>query len=150
VGITVRDSCREHFRKLKVLPFQSQYIYSLSLFVINNKYYFKVNSEIHNINTRTESDLHLPLSHLSISQKGTYYMGIKVFNSLPVPIKDLSHNIEQFKSALKSFLYFHSICTLDDYFDYKKNSTFYHVVELFVHFYKSIDYNLMFLHNFKL
>jgi hypothetical protein len=66
VGIRDRDSCREHFRKLKVLPLHSQYIYSLSLFVINNKYYFEVNSEIHNINTRTKSDLHLPLSHLSI------------------------------------------------------------------------------------
>jgi hypothetical protein len=106
VGIRDRDTCREHFRKLKVLPLKSQYIYSLSLFVINNKYYFEVNSEIHNINTRTKFNLHLPLSHLSIYQKGTY-MGIKVFNSLPAPIKDLSHNIEQFKSALKSFLYFH-------------------------------------------
>jgi hypothetical protein len=69
----------------------------------------------------TKSDLHLPLSHLSIYQKGTYYMGIKGFNSLPVPIKDLSHNIEQFKSALKSFLNFHLFYTLDKYFNYKKN-----------------------------
>jgi hypothetical protein len=42
---------REYFRDLKILPLQSQYIYSLSLFVINNKHHFKVNSEIHNINT---------------------------------------------------------------------------------------------------
>jgi hypothetical protein len=31
----------------------------------------------------------------------------------------------------------------------RRINTFYYVVELFVHFYKSIDYNLMFvLHNF--
>jgi hypothetical protein len=118
VGIRDRDSCREHFRKLKILPLQSQYVYSLSLFVINNKYYFEVNSAIHNMNTRTKSDLHLPLSHLPIYQKGTYCMGITVFNSLPAPIKNLSHNIE-FKSALKSFLYFHSFYTSDEYFNYK-------------------------------
>ena len=59
------------------LPLQSQYILSLSLFVINNKN-FKVNSETHDINRRTKSNLHQPLPHLSTYQKGTYYFGIKV------------------------------------------------------------------------
>jgi hypothetical protein len=31
------------------------------------------------------------------------------------------NNIEQFKSASKSFLYFNSFYTLDEYFNYKKN-----------------------------
>jgi hypothetical protein len=61
-------------------------------FVINNRHNFKVNSEVHNINTRTKSDLHHPSSYLLVFQKETYYAGIKVFNSLPVLIKDLSHN----------------------------------------------------------
>jgi hypothetical protein len=108
VGIRDRDLCREYFRELKVLPLQPQYIYSLSSFMINNKHHFKVNYEIHNINTRTKSDLHYLWSHLSVYEKRTFYTRIKVFSSLPVPIKDLSHNIKQFKSALKDFLYFHS------------------------------------------
>jgi len=83
VGIRGRDSGREHFYKLKILPIQSQYIISLLLFVINNRDYFKVNSEIHNINTRTKSNQHQPISKLSTYQKGTYYSGIRVFNSLP-------------------------------------------------------------------
>jgi hypothetical protein len=37
VGIKDRESCREYFRKLKILPSQSQYIYSLLLFEINNR-----------------------------------------------------------------------------------------------------------------
>jgi len=45
VGIRVRDSCREHFKKLEMLPLQSQYILSLLLFVVENGDYFKVNSE---------------------------------------------------------------------------------------------------------
>jgi hypothetical protein len=49
-----RDSCREHFKKLKILPLQSQYILSFLLFVVNNRDYFMANSEIHNINTRTK------------------------------------------------------------------------------------------------
>jgi hypothetical protein len=108
VGIRDRESCREYFRKLKILPLQSQYIYLLLLFVINNKKHFKINSDIHNINTRNNLDLHYPQFHLSVYQKGAQYTGIKVFNRLPVPIKQLSHDTKHFKMALKSFLYLHT------------------------------------------
>jgi hypothetical protein len=91
------------------------------LFVINNRDYFMVNSEIHNINTSTKSNLHWPISNLSVYQKGTYYSGIRVFNSLPSQIKDLSHNRNQFKHAFKNDLYFHSFYTLDEYFGCNKN-----------------------------
>ena len=37
VGCKRRDSCRSQFDELKILPLPSQYIYSLFLFVINNK-----------------------------------------------------------------------------------------------------------------
>jgi len=121
VGIRGRDSCREHFKKLKILPLQSQYILSLLLFVINNMDYFMINSEIRNINTNTELNLHQPISNLSAYQKGTCYSGIKEFSSLPTQIKDLSHNRNQFKSALKNFLYFHSFYTPDKYFSCNKN-----------------------------
>jgi len=59
--------------------------------------------------------VNLSISNLSVYQKGTY-SGIKVFNNLPSQIKDLSHNRNQFKRALKNFLYFHSFYTLDEYF----------------------------------
>jgi hypothetical protein len=111
-----RDSCREHFKKLKILPLQSQHILSLLLFVVDNGDYFKMTSDIHNIITRNKLNLHLPISNLSAYQKGTHYSGIKVFNSLPSQIKDLSHNRNQFKRALKYFLYFHSFYTLGEYF----------------------------------
>ena len=64
VGMRGKDSCREHFENLKILPLQSQYTLSLLLFVIDNEYYFKVNSEIHNINIRNKSNLHLSISNL--------------------------------------------------------------------------------------
>jgi hypothetical protein len=82
-----RESCRKYFRELKMLPLKSQYIYSLLLFVINNRHYFVVNSEIHNINTRSKLDLHHPSTHLAVFQKAIYYAGIKVFNNLSEAIK---------------------------------------------------------------
>jgi hypothetical protein len=93
VGIRNRDSCRKYFRKLKILPIQSQYIFIPLIFVINNKQHFKITYDIHNINSRNDFDLHCPKSHLSVYQKGAHYTGIKIFNRLLVPIKQLSHEL---------------------------------------------------------
>jgi len=114
-GIRSWDSCREQFRMLKILPLQSQYILSLLLFVVDNREHFRVNSEIHHINTRYRSNLHPPITHLSVHKKGAHYSGIKVFNSLPTHIKKLSHNRNHFKRALKNFLYTHSFYSLNEY-----------------------------------
>jgi hypothetical protein len=70
VGLRSRDSCTEHFKKLKILPLHSQYILSLLLFVVSNRSYFKENSDIHNIYTRTKSNLHQPSANLTAYQKG--------------------------------------------------------------------------------
>jgi hypothetical protein len=80
MGIRDRESCRKYFRVLSILTLKSQYIFSLSLFVINNRHHSEANLEIHNLNTRTKHDLHHPLSQLSVFQKGGYYAGVKVFN----------------------------------------------------------------------
>jgi len=56
-----------------------------------------MNSEIHNINTRNNSNFHQLLLHVTIYQKGPFYMGVNIYNSLPPEIKDLSHNIKKFQ-----------------------------------------------------
>jgi hypothetical protein len=71
--------------------------------VINNRQHFKINSDIHNVNTRNNIDLHYAQSQLSVYQKGAHYTGIKVFNRLSVPIKQLPLDTKQFKMALKGF-----------------------------------------------
>ena len=92
MGIRNRDSCTEHFRRLKILPVQSQYLLSLLLFVAENTDYFRLNSKIHSFNTKNKCNLHLPPTKLTTFQKGTYYSGIKAFNNLPTYIKKPSSN----------------------------------------------------------
>jgi len=60
-----RESCHELFKKLNILPLYSQYILSLSLFVVKNINMFKFNSIVHSTNTRHCSDLYLPTTHLT-------------------------------------------------------------------------------------
>jgi len=45
-GYRSRDSCRDFFQNLKILPLQSQYVLSLLLFVVKNKNKFKLNSDM--------------------------------------------------------------------------------------------------------
>ena len=91
-----RDSCHQLFKKLKILTLKSQYIFSFLLFVAKNNNLYESNSEIHNISTRFNSDLHSPTANLTF-QKGPFYIGIKVFNHLPTSIKNTSHDIKQFR-----------------------------------------------------
>jgi len=111
-----RVSCREFFKKLNILPLHSQYVLSLMLFVVKNTEEFTSNSEVHTINTRHRSDLHVPSITLTKYQKGVYYSGVRIFNHLPQNIKRLSSNVKSFKSALKRFLLMGSFYTLDEYF----------------------------------
>jgi hypothetical protein len=87
-----RYSCWNLFQKLNILPLKLQYVFSLLLFVVNNKDQFIVNSAMYNINTRQSTNLHLPQTNLAMYQKGVYYVGIKLFNSLPSKIKNFSND----------------------------------------------------------
>jgi len=113
-----RETCRKLFKKLNILPLHSQYILSLSLFVVKNINMFKSNSMVHSINTRHYSDLYLHSGHLSKVQKGVYHTGIKVFNCSPPRIKCLSSDMRKFKSALKRFVLEGSFYTIQEYFDW--------------------------------
>ena len=73
------DSCRELFKTMEMLLFYSQYIFSLLLYVMNNKHLFKKHFEVHNHDTRSANSFHIPITNLTKYQKGAHYAGIKVF-----------------------------------------------------------------------
>jgi hypothetical protein len=102
-----RDSCRDLLKNVKILPFYSQYIFSLIIFVIENKSKYNLNSDIYNINTRQKFNFHQYSTNLSLNQKGVYSFGIKVFNYLPRTLKKGIDNNKQFKIALKQYLHTH-------------------------------------------
>ena len=102
-GCGNRESCRNLFKELNILQLMSQYILSLLTFVSNNREQYFANSEVHNINTRHTSNLHLPRAHLNVYQKEVYYSGIKIFNSLPRDIKTYIDNPRTFKKAVNFF-----------------------------------------------
>jgi hypothetical protein len=116
-----RNSCRHLFRRQEILPLQSQYIFSVLIFVVKNKGLCTTNQEIHNITTRLNINLHPPVCNSTLFLKRAYYSHIKLFNQLPLKIKSLTNEIKLFKPALNRFLNLHSFYTVEEYFEYSYN-----------------------------
>jgi hypothetical protein len=64
-----KDSCRELFKKLGILTLYSHYIFSTLMFVVKHKDLFKVNTEVHEINSRHKLDFHIPSVRWMMIQK---------------------------------------------------------------------------------
>jgi len=109
------DSCHQLFRQLQILTLLSQYIFSLLVFVNKNRGLFQSNSEIHDLNTCFNHNLHLSSTNLTLVQKGVLYSGSKIYNHLPSNIKVLSNDTKLFKSTLKSYLFKHTFYSLDEF-----------------------------------
>jgi hypothetical protein len=112
-----RSSCKQLFQKLGLLPLQCQYILPLLSFVVQNKDQFNNNVEIHNMNTRHNMYLHPPSLNLTLSEKGVHYSGIRLFNHLPVLVKQLAGDIKLFKPALRNLLRLHTFYSIQEYLE---------------------------------
>jgi hypothetical protein len=84
-----------------MLPFYSQYILSILLYVVNSQHSFTKNLEVHNHNTRTANNFYLPITNLPKYQTGAHYAGIKIFNHFPSYIKCAANEMQVFKLVLK-------------------------------------------------
>jgi hypothetical protein len=78
--------------------------FSIILFVVKNRNYFRSNADIHDINTRFNHNSHLPSTNLSIVQRGVLFSGSMIYNHLSSKIKLKSENIKEFKLFLKTYL----------------------------------------------
>jgi hypothetical protein len=77
----MRNSCRKLFQRLETLPLYSQYIFSLSIFVMKTKHLYNTNNQIHSVHTRFKTNLHPPIANLTKFQKKVYYSGIKILTT---------------------------------------------------------------------
>jgi hypothetical protein len=121
-GVKPTNSCRSLFKRLKILAFPCEYIFSLMNFIVNNQKHFQTNSAIHSVNTRNNNQLHRPIANLSCFQKSAYYAGIKIFNSIPPSLTSLVNKKAQFEVALKRYLITHSFYPVDEFLMFANNS----------------------------
>jgi len=108
-----------HVENFKILPLSSQYIYSLFMFVVNNRNLFLDNAELYTIKTRNCCNLHPPLSRLTKYQNAVDYAGIRIFNHLPPSIESIANETKEFRKTLKRFFLNNSFYSMDVFFNYK-------------------------------
>jgi hypothetical protein len=97
------------------------YIYILLIFVINNRQHFKINSDIHNINSRNHLDLHCPQSHCQFTRRVHITLGLRCLTDCLFQYSNCPMTRNNLKWHQKVFLYLHSFYLLDEYFKCNRN-----------------------------
>ena len=61
------------------------------------------------------------MTGLTLVQKGVAYSGCKIYNHLPLQIKNISNKVPLFKSKLKKFLLRYVFYSVDEYYQQNYN-----------------------------
>jgi hypothetical protein len=78
MGFKSHNFCRDLFKRLQILTFPCEYIYSLIKFIRNNKELFQMNVSVHSVNTRHKYCLHKPLPTSHDFKKALIMLGSKL------------------------------------------------------------------------
>lgn len=109
VGAKPRISCRKLFQKLEIVPFPSEYIFSLMNFITNNQEFYRTNWT-HGMRTIFIDQF----AHISCYHKCVHYVGIKVFT-----FKTVLDEKENLKWNSKDT---HTFYSGDEFLQFKENS----------------------------
>ena len=110
-------SCQQLFRELNIRTIQSQYIFSIILFVTKNKDQFLSNSQyIRSIQGKLLICTYLQQTWQYTKRVSTT-QELKSTNHLPTTIKDLSVDKKKSKLVLKRCLLHNSFYSLEEYFN---------------------------------
>ena len=114
-GVDDTVSCRNLFRGFKVLTLAGLLIMEVTVKIFHKRTGLLVGADIHSYNTRQRNLLRVPYSRLTVSQRSPENVGIRIFNVLPVHIKEKS-DLLAFKRALKAFLIDNCFYTIEEFF----------------------------------
>jgi hypothetical protein len=84
--------------------------------VVKHKDLLILNIEFHKINACYKLDCHVPTQSLTKVEKGIYYSGITLFNSLPPPppnIKQVAHDVK-FKHKFRRYLILNPLYSIEE------------------------------------
>lgn len=120
-GADFLDSCKPLFKKLKILPFPSLYIYEICLFVKKHPNLFIKQTDIVKRSRQTHK-LYVPIQRLQLTSKNVNCMAIRVFNKLPDMFKE--YDINKFKKSVFDFLLDKCYYCVKDYLNDSSISTY--------------------------
>lgn len=99
-GVSLRESCRPHFKHNKIMPLPAIYIYYTLLEIHRNKKSLQTHSDIHHYNTRSAHLLLQPKFKYRNSDKNS--LDVKLYNKLSIESRNLSYKL--FKIKVKTLI----------------------------------------------
>ena len=102
LSLCPRDSCREKFKELNIMTLYSSLVFQCLIYVRRNIEKFPLNCDFHSHDTRHRGDIRLPKCRLSKFNKSYLYISLKLFNKLPIVIRNLE--TEKIKETIKTKL----------------------------------------------
>ena len=113
--LNYQESCKVHFKNLKILTLPSLYLYHLLVYCRANLKEFRTNAHISStFRTRNADRLALPVHSSAAFENGPMYMMIRSYNNLPTDILS-SNTLPVFKTRLKDYLINHSFYSITDF-----------------------------------
>ena len=117
-GVHKCESCKHIFKKFRILTLTSLYILEVLCFIKECHGNLKQNCGMHGHNTRNKLDLYTGYCSTIWYHRSVTNMGIKLFNKLPVQIKQLD-NYKCFKREVKNFLSNNSFYTIEGFLHFE-------------------------------
>ncbi|KAK9501212.1 hypothetical protein O3M35_011970 [Rhynocoris fuscipes] len=109
-----RDTCRQLFSQLGIMTLSSLYIYK-NLMYLKEKENIVTRGEQYTYNTRSKDNVYLPFTRLVKSNSNPNTMSVKLFNKLPLKIKQLKSS--EFKKTINNFLMKNSFYNINEYLE---------------------------------
>ena len=116
-GVTSRFHTRPLFINLGILTLPSIFVLSCLLYVKNHINNFKICSSVHDYPTRNRFNICINKYKYSKTQNSFQYVSIKLFNSIPLNIRNL--NINEFRNKIKCVLINNPLYTIDEFYGLK-------------------------------
>lgn len=113
-GVSSTTSCREYFKRYKVLPLASVLIFELCKYIFKHQHNIPKSQDFHDYDTRHKHDLRSPNVLLNCGRNAPHILGLKLFNHLPTDIKD-RHTYRNFRCQLKSFLVENALYSVQEF-----------------------------------
>jgi hypothetical protein len=88
----------------------------MMMFAVKNTEIFNTNKDYYDINTRQHINMHMNQVNVAKYGKGVHHMIVKIYNRLPINLKEISNNLKKFKVSMKEFLTINVFYTLDEFF----------------------------------
>lgn len=118
VNIKKRESCKPHFKNLKILTMPSIYILEMCKFVRKYPYFY---NNLDDLPRRYalrpgRNKIIKPRSQLKMHSNGPHIMSIKIYNKLPIEVKNIQKD-SLFAKTLKSYLIDKTYYDIKEYLD---------------------------------